>query len=546
MTGADLLVRGLVDRGVTFVTTLSGNGLNPFYVACKRAGLRLVDFHNEQSAAYAADAAARLTRRLAVCAVSSAGAHVNALAGVMNAWFDGAPLLLLTGASEHSRTDAGKFQDMDQPPVANPFCKYSRLVDRSDRIPFYLSEAIGRAVSGRPGPVHLTIPVDVLEAEAPDLPAWPISVDSTTVRPLASPDPALTAEVAEALGHASRPLIVAGTGAFYANAGDALAALAARLDAPIVVPIWDRGVIRPPNPHFMGVIGAATGGPRLLPDADLVLLVGARVDYRTLYMDRGQLAADATIVRIDADPNELRQGVEPRLAMQADPASALTALLREVEHSRVEPKSAWLAECRRRFVEFHSHCCGPIPQAPPMSGRHLVEALRPFVATDCAFLIDGGNIGQWAHQVLADGYPENWLTCGASGVIGWGIGGAIGANLTRPERPTFLLSGDGSIGFALPELETAVRHRTPFVAVVADDRAWGIVVDGQIRSYGREGTIASRLGPVAFDQVAGGFGALGLRATTPEELARAIRVGVDSGRPTLIQAPLIVGGPGQP
>src|SRR5579884_4029436 len=165
MNGADLLVRQLQQYGVAFVTTLSGNGLNPFYEACRKAGLRLVDFRNEQAAAYAADAAARLTGRIGVCAVSAAVGHANALIGVVNAWFDGAPLLLITGSRAHSRTDMGKFQDFDQIALAAPVCTYAKLVDRPERIPFYVHEAISRATSGRPGPAHLTIPSDVLAGD---------------------------------------------------------------------------------------------------------------------------------------------------------------------------------------------------------------------------------------------------------------------------------------------------------------------------------------------------------------------------------------------
>ena len=545
MNGADLLVRDLLQRGIRFVATLSGNGLNPLYEACRRAGLRLVDFRNEQAAAFAADAAARLTRRLGVCAVSSAGGHVNALVGVMNAWFDGAPLLLISGASDHSRTDAGKFQDLDQVALAAPLCKYARLVDRPERISFHLSEAVARATSGRPGPVHLTIPADVLEAEVAADALRPARPETAVVRPRAAADPRLLAEAVALLARAERPVVVAGSGAFYARADEPLEALAAQLSIPVVVPIWDRGAVSRPAEHFLGVVGAASGGPELLRDADFVLLVGARVDYRIGYAEPPAVAAGARVVRIDADPSELRQGVEPDVALLADPSSALADLKEEVARLGVRPKAAWLAEARRRDREFRKAWSGPAPAGPPATGRHVVEAIRPFLDDDCLFLIDGGNVGQWAHQTLADRYPGNWLTCGASGVIGWGIPGAIAAKLEYPDRAIILLSGDGAIGFALTELETAVRQNTPFVAVVADDRAWGIVAGGQRRRYGPEGVVASRLGPVAYDVVAEGFGALGIRVERPDEIGPAIARGLASGRPTLVQMPIAVGGPGE-
>ncbi len=545
MTGADVLARDLLARGIRYVTTLSGNGLNPFYEACRQAGLRLVDFRNEQAASFAADAGARLSGQLRVCAVSSAGAHVNALVGVMNAWFDGSPVLLISGQSASARRDGGSFQDIDQVALAAPLCKYARYVDRADRILFYLSEAIGRATAGRPGPVHLTIPIDVLEAEAPPVDFRQVSLSRTQVPPLAAPNRDQILDAAEMLAAAERPIIVAGSGVFYAEAGEALRIVAEGASIPVVVPIWDRGAIDEPSEWFLGVVGAASGGPRLLRHADLVLLVGARVDYRIGYARPPVLAPRAKIVRIDADPAELRQGVEPDVAILASPAPALTALAATATHLGLRPSAYWLDYARQLDREFRAPFTGPVPPAPPMTGRHIVEAIRPFLTEDCLFLIDGGNIGQWAQQVIHDRYPSNWLTCGASGIIGWGIAGAIAAKIEHPDRPVILLSGDGSIGFGLAELETAVRQKTPFVAIVADDQAWGIVATGQRQRYGPEGEVASHLGPVAYDVVARGFGAEGVRVERPEDIEPAIRQGLASGKPTLIQVPIAVGGPGE-
>lgn len=546
MTGADLLVQALVQRGVCFVTTLSGNGLNPFYVACRRANLRLVDFRNEQAAAYAADAAARLTGRVGVCAVSSAVGHVNALIGVLNAWFDGAPLLLISGASEHMRTDRGKFQELDHVALAAPLCKYARLVDRPEQIPFYVQEAIGRATAGRPGPVHLTVPADVLAAEVTTDIALTPKPEGGVVRPRGAADPGLTAAAARLLAQAERPVLVAGSGAFYAGADEALEALASAFAIPVVTPIWDRGAVPRAVGHFLGVVGAASGEPRLLPDADLLLLVGARIDYRLGYGEPPGVRPDARIVRIDVEASELRQGREPDVALLADPASALAALAEQASRQRVSPKTDWLAEARRRDREFRRRWTGEAPSAPPVTGRHVVEALRPLLTggdPEPLFLIDGGNIGQWAHMALADRYPGHWLTCGASAVVGWGLPGAIGARLACPDRPVVLLSGDGAFGFTVAELETAVRHDTPFVVVLADDQAWGIVVSGQEERYGPDGVIASRLGPVAYDLVAQAFGADGVRVERPEEIGPAVARGLVSGRPTLVHVPIAGGGP---
>jgi acetolactate synthase-1/2/3 large subunit len=176
-----------------------------------------------------------------------------------------------------------------------------------------------------------------------------------------------------------------------------------------------------------------------------------------------------------------------------------------------------------------------------MTGHHLIEGLRGVLTDETIFLIDGGNIGQWAHVLLWDRYPGHWLTCGASAVVGWGLPAAIGAKLLHPARPVLLLSGDGAIGFTITELETAVRHRAPIVVVVADDEAWGIVASDQKRSWGEP--IASLLGPVDYARVAQGFGARGVTVSKPDQLAPAIREAFASGQPTLIEVPIALRAP---
>ena len=542
MNGSDLLVQYLRHCGIEFITTVCGNGLDPLYVACRKAGVRLVDFHNEQAASLAADTVARLTGKLAVCAVSSGGAHVNALVGLTNAYYDGAPLLLITGASESARTGMGKFQDLDQVALAAPVCRYAGLVDSPERLGFHLHEACALATSGRGGPAHLTIPRDVLSAEVEPALSQRTPTHSKKERAPSVPAHEIVAEAVDLFHRSERPVLVAGSGAFYAGAGHALEEFVKATDIPVMVPIWDRGVVSHADKHFLGVVGADSGGPRILPDADLIVMVGARIDYRVGYAEPPAVQSNARLIRIEIDAHEIRQGRDPDVAMLANPSLALMALKDALIQSGFAPRKEWMTESKRREIEFKDRWAGPVPPAPPMTGRHIIEALSPHLADEVTFLIDGGNIGQWAH-ILADKYPEHWLTCGPSGLVGWGIAGAIGAKVAYPERPVILLSGDGSIGFGLIELETAVRHNTPFVAVLADDQAWGIVVSGQQRTYGPEGDMASRLGPIEYDRAAEALGAGSVRVASPEQIGPAIIQGLASGRPTLVHVPVIVQGP---
>ncbi|MBI2297335.1 MAG: thiamine pyrophosphate-binding protein [Armatimonadetes bacterium] len=540
MIGADLLARELLRHGTDHLFTLCGNGLDQILIACRAAGIRVVDTRNEQAAGYMADAYGRLTGKVGVGAASTGVAHVNALTGMCNAWFDGAPMLLVTGATDSATRGRGNFQDMDSVGLTRPFTKFADWVDRAERIPWAVEQAFSAAVAGRPGPVHLTIPADILRAEvaAPPVPlTGPVNVGN---RAATWPDESDVDQAVDLIAHAERPVILAGSGVFYAGAQAGLANLAAELHAPVLVPIWDRGAVERPIPEFVGVVGAASGGPRVLPDADLVLMLGARVDYRVGYLEPPAIAPDAVVIRMDADPAELNQGARPAFGLLGMAPEALAGWVRAM---RGRPDTApWLAECQRRDREFRRRWIeAPAPPAPPMTGRHVTDVVQRVVTDDTVLLVDGGNIGQWFHMAMCDRYPARWLTCGASAVVGWGIPAAGAARAAYPEAPILLVSGDGASTFTIAELECHARQRLPYVCVIADDQAWGIVISGHKRR--RSDAVGAELGAIDFAKVAEGFGAIGRRAETPEELEAAIRDGFQADRPVMIHAPIALGGP---
>ena len=457
-------------------------------------------------------------------------------------------MLLITGASAGYGADRGVFQEYDQVGLAAPICKLAKCVYRVGDLRFIVEEAFRTALSGRPGPVHLTIPLDVLDAEADEATLGTrkiqIKVASLQNSQLGVFDSDLINEALQMIRSSEKPLIIAGSGVFYSGGQEALIRLSEAAGIPIVTPIWDRGSVEKPHPNFLGVIGAASGEPRLLEDADLIIMVGARVDYRVGFLEPPKISPEASILRIDVDPSELMQGRTPDLAILANPTSALNKLAERLSSPTASAHREWLKEARERWRKFRARWVERSPPSDkPMTGWHIVNAIRPLLTEEVIFLIDGGNIGQWAHMVLADHYPSRWLTCGASAVVGWGLPGAMAARLAHPNRPVLLLSGDGAFSFTLAEIETAVRHDLPFVAVVANDNAWGIVVSTQRARYEEKGVLASRFGDIRFDKVAEALGARGLRVNDPKELRRAVEEGFSSGTPTIIDVPISVLGP---
>ena len=540
MNGADALAAALASQGVEWMSTLCGHGMNEVYAACSRAGIRLIDTRNEQTAAYMAECWGRLSRQVGVCAVSSGVAHVNALTGVLNAHLDGAPILLITGCGPLSTAGRGHFQDFDQVGTARPLCKYARVLDVPERIPEIVHEAFGAALSGRPGPVHLSFPMDVQEAAA----GAAVPERRAGISPL--PMPADGESIRKAAGFfaaAERPLLIAGNGAYYAGAGEVLVQFAAAFGVPFAVPIWDRGAVQGRHPEFMGVLGAASGGPRLLEDADLVVLLGAAADYRVGHLLPPAVSSEAKIARVDVDPERLNSMGPADLTIQADPASVLAQLHEACIERKMGGFEDWLRETQNRRDAFRRQ----VTTRPGGDGLHaldIVEAMEEVVDEEAVVVVDGGNIGQWFHQTMGrDRYPDTFLTCGASGVVGYGIGGAMASRAGFPRRPVVLLSGDGAATFNIADLECAARQSLPFVMIVADDESWGITVSGHLQQFGE--AMSSTLGPIDFAGLANSLGALGIRVESKSELVAALGRGLSEALPVVIHAPIAGGMPGE-
>lgn len=514
-TAVEWLVQGLQDRGTEWISALCGHGLDPLFDACHRAGVRIVDVRNEQSAGYIADYAGRLTRRPGVCASSSGVALANLLTGAMNAWFDGSPVICLSGSADLATLGLGSFQDSPHVELAAPITRLSRTLHTPSHAIQLLDAAWNAASGPEPGPVHLMLPMDVQRTPVDDADLQPVlaaAIDNGI-------SSARINGVARALLSARRPLIIAGSGVYYSSEGEELAAFAERFRIPVQTPIWDRGVFSRESDCFVGVAGAATGGPDLLADCDCLILAGVSVDYRVRYLRDGKPV------------HRLARGWRELAERYGDFGGEARADWLSTARSARDAYSAAIAErAASQRVPGMIHAVD------------IVEALRASLEAEATLLLDGGSIGQWAHQLLCDRkYPAHWLTCGRSGVVGYGLAGAMAARLCRPEAPAVLLSGDGAFTFTVAEIECAVRQKLPFVAVVADDRCWGITHSGHMKQFGQG--IGTNLGPIRFDLLAESMGARGVRVNSAAEIAPAIRSGIASGEVTVIHVPISGGNP---
>lgn len=537
MNGAQWLVRQLQRWGMEQIFVLHGNGLFPFLDAFVDGDIQVVDVRNEQAGAYMADAWGAMTGRPGVVAVSAGPGHTNALTGLTNAWWDGRPMLLISGCSPQDTEGADTFQELDQVSMARPVCKYAAKVHHIEALPQQVYTALATAVSGRPGPVHLTIPHDVLIAPVDETTLRPQPIGLLQAQPRGAGDGELVRRAVDLLATAERPFLLVGSGAFYARAWDALKAFAEATDIPILSHIWDRGCVEQAIPQYVGVTrgGHATNSalPKLA-EADLLLAVGARIDYRVGRGRPPMFPPSAQVIHVDIDPAELGRNLVPDVGIVGDPRTVLGQMVEEVLRRGLSPWRGWLAEVRaaRQVLLDHWALLGH-EDTWPLPSIRVCREIQRFLDREITLLIDGGNIGQWAHMALFDRHPAHWLTCGASGVVGWGLSGAIAAKLARPDHPLLLLSGDGSAGFNLSEISTALRFGTPYVAVIAHDGAWGIVADGQ--AEGRR--IASQFGEIRFDRVAQALGARGVYIEHTAQLGPAIEEGLAANTVTVIHTP---------
>ena len=513
--------------------TLCGNGLNAFYYAALGSTVRFIDVRNEQAASYMADTWGRLTRQVGVVAVSSGPGHINALSGIANAYWDGSPMLLISGHSGRAANHQDCFQELDQISIIAPMCKYARFVDEAALIPHCVHEAFVAATTGRPGPVHLTLPADVLAAEVPDTDLRSRTDEPRAVSPCASGDPDLVSATVELLAGAERPFIVAGSGVFYADASDALRAFAGRTRIPVTTPMWDRGCVEEEYDEFVGVAGVNPASEEF-KNADVVLALGVRFDHRfgsrwgPGYPDRAKL------IRVDADPAEVQRKVTPEVGIVGDPASVLRQLNEAAERVPSWPHAPWRDELRAKFrASFDAYAAQAHRDDMPADPARVCFEIGRCLEPETMLFADAGAMGQWAYRTLFTRHPGHWMTCGLSGVVGWGLPGAIAAKLAHPDRPLILLSGDGAFTFTPAEINTARRFGAHFVVVLADNESWGIVKCG----IPEDRRVACDLGPLAFDEVCDAFGGRGVRISHPSEIAPSVREGLKQQTVTLIHVP---------
>ena len=521
VTGARLLARSLRAAGAGPIYTLSGNQILPIYDAGLDAGLQFIDTRHESPAASMADAWGRLTGQPGVCLVTGGPGVTNVLGGLATALFAESPLVCLSGGTDRHGIGKGGFQELDQLALTRPVCKAAWSIARAADVPNVVARAWRTALSGVPGPVHLTLPYDVLLETADPALLEPAALQNLQPWHQA----ALPSDVERAirmLMTAERPLVLANASAWRGDSGHDLRTFLNLTGIPGLPIDSPRGLVDP----LLHGLGAA------VTEADVVLLFGPQ-DFTVTYGGPPVLAPDAKLIQVHPQAAQVARNRAVATGLVGDFASVARQLL-QAAGGRQRQHSAWASSlASRRVANRDSLAHLAASEDKPIHPLRVVAELRKRIAPDDCVVMDGGEFGQWARWGLADG-PATLLTNGKLGGIGASLSLAMGAAVARPGKRAIACMGDGTFGFHGLELDTAVRHRIPVVAIIGNDAGWGTERHRQVEMYGPDRLVASDLLLQRYDRVAEALGAHGEYVTRPEEIGPALDRALASGQPACI------------
>jgi len=531
VTGSHLICKTLKLEGVTNIFGLAGDHILPFLDVMADQDFRFIDTRHEQAAVHMADAWARITEQPGVCMYTTPG-FANAIPGLANAVHTESPVLSIAGCADSFDLGRGAQQEIEQVKMAEPVTKGSFLVPDARRIPEFIARALRLAFSGRRGPVHLTIPIDVQEqsVEESEVVLHPPGEYRAPQSVLA--DPALARRAIALLREAQKPLLIAGSAAGYTLSGAALQRFVETTRLPVVTEEQARGLIPDDHPYAFGFfergLNRAAGKVR---DADVVVLLGRKQDFNIGFCRPPNIAATAKIIQIDPSPTEIGRNRGVAVGLVGDVTSVLEQMTREASNYTWK-ELPWLEELRAARAAQREWYESLVGQVTPMHAMVVAKTLKSILRPDDCVVFDGGDFCHFSRANLPALQPKRWFYVSSLGMLGPALPTALAARLAYPDSRVIMLTGDGAFGFNAMEFDTAVRHKLNIVALLGNDSAWGIDRQIQLGLYGR--AVATDLYQTRYDQVVAGLGGYGEFVERSEDLEPALERAFASGRPALL------------
>lgn len=531
--GADLVARTLAQLGVTRIFTLSGNHIMPIFDALLSTDIEVIHVRHEAACVHMADAWGRLTGQPGIALVTGGQGHSNAVAALYTALASESPMVLLSGHAPLGELWRGAFQEMPQADLARPVTKASWTAQSAPALDTDIGKAMTLALSGRPGPVHVSLPVDLLEQEIIERP-----IEATIdVEPMA-PKRAVLEGISAHLHAAAKPLVICGASMCTERGYTMMRRAEEALGVPVIGMQSPRGI----NDPGLGAFA------EILAQADLVVLAGKPLDFMLKFGEVPAFSPSCQWIVIDCDPAMIARaskafGARLLMSGMADAAALVAGLIETPASSRAP--SPWRQQVRD-VLAYEPPQWAALRSAA--TGRlHPVEmcrAIDAFLARhpEATFISDGGEIGQWAQAIVKT--PRRRLINGVAGTIGASLPFAIAAQRAHPDRPVLAVLGDGTFGFHMAEIDTAVRYKIPMIAVVGNDARWNAEYQIQLRQYGAERARNCELLPSRYDLVSAALGGFGALVTTSADMDDALDRAHRSGKPACIN--VMIEGVGAP
>jgi acetolactate synthase-1/2/3 large subunit len=524
VTGGTLVARALKKQGIEHLFILMGQQVLPILDACAAEGIRLIDVRHEQTAGYAADGWARLTGKPGCAVVTSGPGVTNCVTPVVNALQNGIPMLLIGGQLSIDSWEKSPLQEMDLVELMKPITKWARTVYETRRIPEYINTALRHSLAGKPGPVFLACPEDILRAEVEEEEVLLPEPEQTRTGSGVPGNPELVQRAARLLAAAQQPVILAGNGVFWSQASEALQQFALSLKAPVFLNSLGRGALPPEHPCLF-VLSRRFA----MSQADVILILGAPLDFRLDFGQPPLFPPEAKVIQVDIDQTEIGHNRLIDVGIMGDPGEVLRQLVGELPHLAGRRDESWLervrGEERRRRQAMEPLLSS---EAVPIHPLRLLAEVQRLLDKDATIIGDGGSFVSLAAQVLKPHRPGHWLDTGRFGCLGVGLGFALAARLARPGKQVVLLQGDGAFGISGIDFDTAVRHRLPFVSIIGNNGCWGTEEKERIATTG------FYLGFTHYEKMVEALGGYGEFVDKPEQIRPALERAFASGVPAVV------------
>jgi acetolactate synthase-1/2/3 large subunit len=531
VTGSHLICKALEIEGVKNIFALAGDHILPVLDVMADQDFRILDTRHEQAAVHMADAWSRITEQPGVCMYTTPG-FANAIPGLTNAMHTEGPVISIAGCADAHDLGRGAQQEIDQVGMAGPICKGSFMVLDVRRIPEFIARAMRLAFSGRRGPVHLTIPIDVQEQSVAEDEIVFTNPDAYRPKAAALSDPERVRQAVALLRQAQRPLVIAGGAAGYTLSGEAIERFIETTRLPIVTEEQSRGLISDDHPYAFGYFERGLNrAAAKVRDADVVAMLGRKQDFIIGFCRPPHVAANAKIIQIDPSPLEIGRNRGVDVGMVGDVASILEQMTKEAANYQWKDLP-WLDElraARAAQAEWTENLAKP---ATPMHALFVHKTLKSMLRPDDCLVFDGGDFCHFGRSYLPALKPKRWFNVSSLGMLGSSLPTALAAKVAYPNARVFMLTGDGAFGFNGMEFDTAVRHGLNIVAIVGNDSAWGIDRQIQLGLYGR--AVATDLRQSRYDQVVQGLGGYGEFVERPDDLKPSLERALAAGKPALL------------